>query len=341
MTDHPPSLMPPPFRRTSRLRRSPALRRLNRETRLHPSQFIWPLFISESARAPEPIPSLPGVSRWPLGTLGAQATLAQNAGLGAVLLFGIPEKKDGPGTSAWDPNGVIPRAIREIKMAAPDLVVISDVCLCEYTENGHCGHLKKEGGGDGPGGGFDLSSTLDAYQRTALAHAQAGADVVAPSGMMDGQVAAIRGALDSGGFSDVAILAYSIKYASCFYGPFRDAAGGAPAFGDRRSHQLDVANFKEGLAEADADVAEGADALMVKPAMLHLDQVARLKERHPHLPLAAYQVSGEYAMLCAGARAGVFDLKAAMVESALATLRAGADWIISYGALDTAKEVSP
>jgi len=314
-----------------RLRLDPTLRRLRRETRLDASKLLWPLFISETAREAEPIAAMPGVFRHPLARAGELAREAARLGLGGVLLFGIPARKDDAGSAAWDPEGVIPVAIARMREAAPDLLVIADVCLCEYTSHGHCAPLD---------GHRELSrqGALESYARAAIAYARAGCQVVAPSGRFDGQVAAIRDALDGAGFPRTAILSYAVKQASVFYGPFRDAAGGAPAFGDRRSHQLDPANAEEALAVAARDAAEGADLLMVKPGLSALDLVYRAKGAFPSLPLAVYQVSGEYAMIARAADAGAFPRRGAVRESFLAFARAGADLIITYFAAEAARE---
>ncbi len=318
-----------PHVRPRRLRRTDALRRLVRETTLSADHLVAPLFVTEEPAGSD-IASMPGVRRHTVAEIGAEAALLAELGVPAVLLFGVPEHKDAEGSGADAAEGIIPRAVRAVKQAAPGMAVITDVCLCEYTDHGHCGVLDAHGLPDN-------DATLDRIARTALAHARAGADVVAPSGMMDGGVRAIRAALDGEGFASVTLMAYAVKYASAFYGPFRDAAAGAPTFGDRRTHQMDPANAREALREAAQDVAEGADVLMVKPAMAYLDIVARLRRRHEGVPIAAYHVSGEFAMLKAAAAAGWLDERAAALETLLSIRRAGADIVITYYAKDAAR----
>jgi porphobilinogen synthase len=317
-----------PQTRLRRLRRTAALRDLVRETELSPGRFVLPLFVSSAAGEREPIPSMPGVHRLPIGQAVAEAREAVSLGLGGVLLFGIPDHKDDEGSGAWDEEGVVQLATRAIKDAAPELPVITDVCLCEYTSHGHCGLLRADGS-------VDNDASLELLARTALSQAHAGADVVAPSDMMDGRVGAIRTELDADGLSDVPIVAYSAKFASAFYGPFREAAGSTPEFGDRRGYQMDPANALEALREVALDVQEGADVVMVKPALPYLDVLARVKQRF-ELPVAAFHVSGEYAMLKAAAQAGVLDERAATMEALTAIRRAGADIIITYHAKDAA-----
>ena len=317
-----------PARRMRRLRRSEGLRRMVRETALDAGDFLFPLFVSETVTAPTPIGSMPGQMQWPLGALAEQARLLVGLGIGGVLLFGIPAEKDELGSCAYDDDGVVQRAIREIKAATPDLVVITDVCLCEYTSHGHCGLVRD--------GEVQNDETLELLAREAVSHARAGADIVAPSDMMDGRVAALREALDASGYADVPILAYSAKYASAFYGPFREAAESTPQFGDRRAYQMDPANGREALREVELDVAEGADMLMVKPALPYLDVVARVRDRW-ELPLVAYNVSGEYAMLKAAAANGWIDERRAVLELLTGIKRAGADVIITYHAIDAAR----
>jgi porphobilinogen synthase len=318
-----------PQTRLRRLRRTAGLRDLVRETELSAGRLVLPLFVSSSASASEPIKSMPGVERLPIGAVVAQAREAAALGLGGVLLFGIPEDKDDEGSGAWDEEGVVQLATRAIKEAEPELPVITDVCLCEYTSHGHCGVLAADGS-------VDNDASLELLARTATSQARAGADVVAPSDMMDGRVGAIRAELDAEGLGHVPIVAYSAKFASAFYGPFRDAAGSAPAFGDRRGYQLDPSNLNEALREVALDVQEGADVVMVKPALPYLDVVARVKQRF-ELPVAAYHVSGEYAMLKAAARAGALDERAAALEALTAIRRAGADIIVTYYAKDAAR----
>jgi porphobilinogen synthase len=315
-----------PHGRPRRLRRSEGLRRLTREARLTPAQLVLPLFVEDGLRGSSPVASMPGVSRLGVKEAVAAARVAEERGLGGVLVFGLPSRKDAQGSAAWADDGVAQQAIAAIK-ADTGLPVIADLCLCASTEHGHCGVLA--------GGEVDNDATLPLYGRVAAAQARAGADLVAPSGMMDGQVQAIRAALDAAGHPGTGILAYSAKLASSFYGPFRDAAHSAPADGDRRGHQLDPANARDALREAQLDVAEGADAVMVKPAMPCLDLVRAVREAVP-VPVAAYQVSGEYSMLVAAAERGWLDRAAAVRESLLAIRRAGADIIITYFAAEAA-----
>lgn len=309
-------------RRLRRLRDTPSLRALRREHHLRAEQLIQPIFVVENDRAAGPIESMPGVLRHRLDELPEVAASIVASGVRSVLLFGIPAEKDERGEGASDPEGVIPRAVRTLRRVAPSLTVITDVCLCAYTTHGHCGVLDGER--------IDNDESLPVIARAALAHAEAGAHLVAPSCMFDGAVGAIRRALDEGGCAPTGILAYSVKYASAFYGPFRDAAGSAPRFGDRRSHQMEPANGDEAILEAEQDVAEGADIVMVKPGMPCLDIVRRLADRLTGVPIAAYQVSGEYAALVAAARAGWLDLRSAALESLLAMRRAGASMIVTY-----------
>lgn len=332
-----------PVVRPRRLRRSPALRRMVRETSLAVDDFIYPLFVTPGAGVRRPIPSMPGIHQLSVDAATEEAGKAAAAGVPAVILFGIPETKDAIGRENFDPQGIIPRAIGAIKEAVPELVVITDVCLCEYTDHGHCGLLNRStNGGERPQPHLEKDhvlndETLPILQQVALAHAAAGADVVAPSGMLDGMVTAIRSALDANGFSHLPIMSYAVKYASAFYGPFRDAAEGAPAFGDRKTHQMDPANVREALREAALDVHEGADFLMVKPALPYLDVIARLREEFPELPLVGYNVSGEYAMIKAAAERGWLDEQRIVLETLLGIKRAGADLIITYHALDAAR----
>jgi porphobilinogen synthase len=316
-------------RRPMRLRRTAALRSLVRETRLHVDDLILPIFVTHEADAAHEIVSMPGVHQYSVDRAARYAEQAAGAGLRAVIVFGIPATKDGLGSDAFDESGIAQRAIRAIRDRVPQMVIVADTCLCEYTEHGHCGLLtdRRE---------VDVDATLGILQRIAVSQADAGADIIAPSGMLDGMVAAIRDALDATGHADTAILSYSTKYASSFYGPFRDAAGGAPAFGDRRSHQMDPANVREAMRENALDIEEGADMLMVKPALAYLDVVHRTRELFPELPLVAYNVSGEYAMVKAAARAGWLDERSIVMESLTGMKRAGADLIISYHAMDVA-----
>jgi porphobilinogen synthase len=327
--------------RPRRLRLTESVRALVAETRLEPSRLIYPLFVTELANAPVAVASMPGVSQWPVQAVAEEAAAAATAGIPAVLLFGLPAAKDAVGSAAYAAEGVIQRAVRAIKAAAPQAVVMTDVCLCEYTDHGHCGLLN----GSAPGhvhrhlpAGYLLNDeSVEVLGRVAVSHARAGADVVAPSAMLDGMVAGIRTALDAAGFEHIPIMSYSAKFASGFYGPFRDAAQGAPQSGDRRSHQMDPANAREALRESELDVAEGADLLMVKPALPYLDIVRATRDRFPDLPLAAYNVSGEYAMVKAAARAGWLDERRTVLEILTGIRRAGADLIITYHARDAAR----
>jgi porphobilinogen synthase len=300
-----------------------------REHRLAPEHFVLPLFVSEVDAAPTGIASMPGVMRWPVDRVDDPAREAADAGVGAVLLFGIPEHKDATGTEASADDGVVQRAVRRLRESGFEGVVITDVCLCEYTAHGHCGLLDDEGT-------VLNDPSLERLADIAVSHARAGADIVAPSAMMDGQVAAIRAGLDDAGFGEVPILSYSAKYASAYYGPFRDAADGAPAFGDRKSHQMDPGNGREAMREHETDLAEGADMLMVKPGLAYLDIVRRSREAFPNVPLAVYNVSGEYSMVKAAAERGWIDERAVVMETLLGFRRAGADIIITYHALDAA-----
>ena len=317
------------FARFHRLRRSPALRRLVRETRLDPAMLVLPVFVDANAEEPVAIGSLPGHMRWPIARVAEIADRAAEIGIGGVLLFGLPETKDGRGSGAADPLGPVPSAIRAIRHMAADLVIAADVCLCEYTSHGHCGVI-------GESGAIDNDATLPLLGDAARAYADAGADIVAPSDMMDGRVLAIRTALDEAGHDETAILAYSAKFASSFYGPFREAADCAPAFGDRSAYQMDPPNGREALAELSADLAEGADMLMVKPAGPYLDVIAAARMRFD-VPIAAYQVSGEHAALRAAADRGWLDLQRSALESLTGIARAGAGVIVTYFALEAAK----
>jgi porphobilinogen synthase len=314
--------------RPRRLRRTEGIRRLVRETRLDPAQFIWPLFVRSGQGIRQPIGSMPGVFQTSVDELLKDAEQAVAHGIGGILLFGIPDTKDAQGSSAWDPHGPVAEAVRAVKQAFPKLVVVTDVCMCEYTDHGHCGLLTPEGD-------VDNDATLGLLAREALAHAAAGADIIAPSDMMDHRVGHIREALDEAGFSHIPIMSYAAKYASAFYGPFREAAESTPAFGDRRSYQMDPANAREALREVRLDVQEGADILMVKPAGAYLDIIAAVKQ-DTGMPLAAYQVSGEYSMIKAAAEKGWVDGDRAMMESLVAIARAGADLIITYFAIEAA-----
>ncbi|WED43714.1 porphobilinogen synthase [Legionella cardiaca] len=315
--------------RLKRLRQTPAARSMVQETRLHLQQFIAPLFISETLAAKREIKSMPGQFQLSLNCLPEEIEELSNLGIPAVLLFGIPEHKDAQGSASLHDNGIIQQAIRKIRSVNSDMLIVTDVCFCEYTDHGHCGVLKGEQ--------IDNDKTLALLAQQAVSHAQAGADWVAPSSMTDGMVAAIRQALDEAGYIDTAILSYAVKYSSSFYGPFREAAQGAPKFGDRKTYQMNPANANEAYREAAIDLAEGADMLMVKPAMNYLDVIFRIKQQFPEVPLGAYQVSGEYSMLKNAAAQGLINEEQAMVESLLAIQRAGADLIISYFAKDIAK----
>ena len=314
--------------RPRRLRGSDTLRRMVRETRVSPDSLIYPLFLIEGENIKEPIPSLDGQWRYSPDRVCEEIEECMAAGVKRVLLFGIPAHKDACGSSAWDPNGVVQQGIRAIKAKFPDCYVITDVCMCEYTDHGHCGILHNHD--------VDNDETLRVLAKTALSHAQAGADMVAPSDMMDGRIAAIRQALDDNGFTNVPIMSYSAKYASAFYGPFRDAAGSAPAFGDRRGYQMDPHNRREAMKECALDVEEGADILMVKPALSYLDIIRECSDAFD-LPMAAYSVSGEYAMIKAAGKAGLIDEHRVMCESALSIFRAGADILITYYAKELAQ----
>jgi len=307
------------------------MRAMVRETRLSPDMFVLPLFVCEGEGVRREVPSMPGVCNLSVDEAVKEADAAKADGIRSVLLFGLPDHKDDIGSTAYDPEAPVQCAVRAIKQQAPDLLVITDVCLCEYTDHGHCGIVIDEEIANDP--------TVDQLVRAAISHAAAGADIVAPSDMMDGRVGAIRTALDERGFENTAIMSYSAKYCSAFYGPFREAAASAPAFGDRRSHQMDPANAAEALREVEQDIHEGADIVMVKPAMAYLDVIARVKDAF-HYPTAAYHVSGEYAMLKAAARNGWLDEKRAMMETLIAIRRAGADIIITYYAREAARALA-
>lgn len=317
-----------PTMRLRRLRQSAGLRALVRETRLHPSQLIVPLFVRPGSGIRRPIGSMPGVAQTSVDEMLRDAERAASLGVGGIILFGIPDAKDAEGTGAWDEHGPVAEGVRALKREFPHLVTMTDVCMCEYTSHGHCGILRGET--------VDNDATLALLAREAVCHAHAGADVVAPSDMMDGRVAAIRAALDGAGFSHVPILSYAAKYASAFYGPFREAAESTPQFGDRRGYQMDIGNTNEALREVRADIAEGADAIMVKPAGPCLDIIRRVRDETDY-PVSAYQVSGEYAMIKAAAANGWLDEKRAMMESLIAIRRAGADFILTYFAYDAAQ----
>jgi len=317
-----------PDYRPRRLRQNENFRRMIRETALSVDNLIYPLFAVPGAKVKKPIDSMPGIFQMSVDHLIRETQRVKALGIPAVLLFGIPDKKDAIASGAMAKDGIIQQAIRGIKEKVPDILVVTDVCLCEYTNHGHCGMLE--------GGDVANDTTIEVLAETAVSHARAGADMVAPSAMMDGQIAALREGLDDAGFDALPIMAYSAKYASCFYGPFREAAESAPAFGDRRAYQMDPANSDEAMREITLDVAEGADIIMVKPALAYLDVIRRAKEEFD-LPLAAYNVSGEYSMIKAAAQMGWIDGERAMLESVTAIRRAGADMIITYFAPDIAR----
>jgi porphobilinogen synthase len=317
-----------PTVRMRRNRQNEKLRGLVRETHLNVDQLIYPMFIAEDLDEPREVSSMPGVMQWPLEHLGREMERIASLDIPAVLLFGIPSQKDEVGSEAYNPQGIIQQAIRRIKAVTPDMLVITDVCLCEYTSHGHCGVIQN--------GTVQNDESLALLSQMALSHAEAGADIVAPSDMMDGRVGAMRRTLDEHGFSGTPIMAYSAKFASGFYGPFREAAGSTPQFGDRRSYQMDPANVREALREVDLDIAEGADVVMVKPAMAYMDVIRRVRD-HCDLPIAAYNVSGEYAMIKAAAQNGWIDERRIVMEVLTGIRRAGADMIITYFAPDVAQ----
>jgi porphobilinogen synthase len=319
-----------PENRPRRLRRNETLRRMVRETRLSAAHFIYPLFAVPGSGVRDPVGSMPGVFHLSVDQLVQEAEEVKALGIPAILLFGIPEKKDEMGSGAYGEDGVVQRAVRELKKNVSDLLLVTDVCMCEYTSHGHCGVIRE--------GEVDNDATLDLLARTALSHAEAGADMVAPSDMMDGRVGAIRQVLDENGFSHIPIMSYAAKYCSSFYGPFREAAHSAPQFGDRRSYQMDPANSREAIREIGLDVEEGADIIMVKPALAYLD-VIRWARKEFDLPLAAYNVSGEYSMIKAAAEKGWLDGNRVMMEVLTSIKRAGADIIITYFAKDAAREL--
>jgi porphobilinogen synthase len=321
--------MPFPIQRLRRTRRTGALRSLVRETHLSPSDLVYPIFVTVGEDVKNPVSSMPGIFQLSINHAVAEGQRAHGLGVPAVLLFGIPDEKDEVASGAYDPEGVVQLATRAIKEATPELIVITDVCLCEYTSHGHCGVVEK-------GTGEILNDvSLELLARTAASHAEAGADIVAPSDMMDGRVAAVRSELDNEGYQNTPIMAYSAKYASAFYGPFREAADSPPKFGDRRSYQMDPANAREALLEVELDVEEGADIVMVKPALPYLDVVRQVKET-TNLPVAAYSVSGEYAMIKTASHNGWLDERSAVFEALTGVKRAGADIIVTYHAPDVA-----
>ncbi len=317
-----------PIHRPRRLRKNELIRRMVRETKLSVDDLVQPYFVVPGENVVEPIRSMPGIFRYSVDKLVEEVKKSRDLGIPAIILFGIPEKKDSIATGAYDDNGIIQRAVRAIKKKVDGILVITDVCLCEYTSHGHCGLVKSNEILNDP--------TLELLAKTAVSHAKAGADIVAPSDMMDGRVMAIRNALDEAGFNDIPIMAYSAKYASSFYGPFRDAAESAPSFGDRRSYQMDPANLREAVKEVGLDIEEGADIVMVKPALSYLDVVRVIRESYPEVPLAAYNVSGEYSMIKVTAEAGFLDYKSVVLEVLTSIKRAGADIIITYFANEVA-----
>jgi porphobilinogen synthase len=328
-----------PISRPRRLRLTPNIRGMVRETEINPKDFILPLFVRYGKGIRNEISSMPGVFQLSVDQLAAEVKEIDTLGIPAVILFGIPDIKDSVGSDNFDSNGIVQQAIREIKNTVPELVVITDVCMCEYTDHGHCGILNQ--GPELPNKhlpeGYVLNDpTLEVLGKVVVSHAEAGADMVAPSGMIDGMVAAIRQALDASQFEHISILSYAVKYASSFYGPFRDAAESPPRFGDRKSHQMDPANRREALREAAIDIAEGADMLMVKPALPYLDVICRVRQAYPEMPLAAYNVSGEYAMLKAAAANGWLDEQRVILEALTSIKRAGADMILTYHAKEAA-----
>ena len=319
-----------PNYRPRRLRRTAALRNLVRETHLAPAQLVLPVFVRAGKKLRKAVESMPGINQTSVDEMLRDAEAAAKAKVGGIILFGVPETKDATGSSAWDEKGAVQLAVRALKKEIPDLVVITDVCMCEYTDHGHCGILKN--------GEVDNDATLRLLSRSALSHAAAGADIVAPSDMMDGRVGAIRSALDQNDFSGVSILSYAAKYASAYYGPFREAAESTPKSGDRRGYQMDPGNAEEAMREVRADIEEGADAVMVKPAGPYLDIISRVKMETGY-PVAAYQVSGEYAMICAAAERGWIEKDRVMMESLLGIRRAGADFIVTYFATQAAGQL--
>ncbi len=320
-----------PIHRPRRLRVNENIRRMVRETKLSVDDLVQPFFVIYGEKVKNPVNSMPGVYQLSIDYLVDEVRRAKDLGIPAVILFGIPEKKDPIASEAYAENGIIQRAVRAIKEKVGDILVITDVCLCEYTSHGHCGVVKKNEVLNDP--------TLELLAKTAVSHAKAGADIVAPSDMMDGRVAAIREALDAEGFKNIAIMSYAVKYASSFYGPFRDAADSAPKFGDRRSYQMDPANAKEAIKEASLDVEEGADIIMVKPALPYLDVVRMVKDTFPEVPLAAYNVSGEYSMIKAAAQLGWIDYDRVVMETLVSIKRAGADIILTYFAMEVAEKL--
>lgn len=316
--------------RPRRLRRNKTIRDMVRETRISVNSLVYPIFVAEGENICEEIESVPGQYRWSIDRIDELMKSIIDSGVKRILLFGIPDHKDEIGSGAWDENGIIQKAIRYIKEKFPELYIITDVCMCEYTSHGHCGILN--------GTYVDNDKTLEVLAKTALSHVEAGADMVAPSDMMDGRVAKIRDVLDEHGYTEIPIMSYSVKYASAFYGPFREAAGSAPSFGDRKGYQMDYHNIREAIREAELDIGEGADILMVKPGMAYLDVLKTIKDRC-NLPVAVYSVSGEYAMIKAAAKAGYIDEEAIVCESAVCMYRAGADILITYYARELAQYI--
>lgn len=320
-----------PVTRPRRLRLNDNIRRMVRENHLRVDDLIYPLFVTEGNNIKKPVTSMPGIYNLSIDYLLEEVSIVQSLGIPGIMLFGIPQSKDATGTAAYDDKGIIPRAVQAVKNKFPDLLVVTDVCLCEYTDHGHCGIVQN--------GAVLNDPTLDLLARTAVSHARSGADVVAPSDMMDGRVQAIRDALDKEGFMNVSIMSYSVKYASAFYGPFREAAGSVPQFGDRKTYQMDPPNVREALREIEQDIAEGTDIIIVKPAMAYMDIIAAVRENCAN-PIAAYNVSGEYSMIKAAASMGWIDEKKMTLELLTGMKRAGADIIITYHALDAAKWIN-
>lgn len=333
------SYPPYPVSRPRRMRLTPVLREMMRETILSPRDFIYPIFVRHGNNVQEPIASMPGQYQWSVDKLPGLIESISGLGIPSVILFGIPQRKDPIGEDNYLPQGIIQKAIECIKETVSELVVVTDVCLCEYTDHGHCGILNagKSRRSHLPDGYVLNDETLEVLAKVAVSHVEAGADIIAPSGMMDGMVCVVRSALDKAGFDHIPILSYAIKYASSFYGPFREAAEGAPRFGDRKSHQMDPANTHEALREATLDAAEGADMLMIKPALPYLDIIWRVSNAFPELPTVAYNVSGEYAMLKAAAKQGWLNEREVVLETLIAIKRAGADLVITYHAIDAAR----
>ena len=320
-----------PTTRPRRLRMNEIVRRTVRETRLSPDQFVYPIFVCPGEGVKREISSMPGNYQWSIDMLVEEVRSVKSLGIAGIMLFGIPESKDDRGSSAYDDRGIVQEAVRALKREVPGILIITDVCLCEYTANGHCGLVR--------GGEILNDESVELIAATALSQAKAGADIVAPSDMFDGRVGAIRAVLDKNGYSNVPILSYAVKYASAYYGPFREAAGSAPAFGDRRSHQMDPSNAREALKEVELDIEEGADMLMIKPAGPYLDVIRMVRDRYPY-PVAAYQVSGEYSALVAAGRLGWLDLPRVMMESLTGIRRAGADIILTYFAKEASRLLS-